>query len=97
MADRAPLGEILAEYQERLDRARAAAAEAAAAAAEPSSDARTFAERMAAWEAEDDTQIPCYDCTACERDRAQRCNDPAGYCHPGPCEPRTDEWGQPVA
>ena len=53
MSDRPPLGEILAEYQARLDAARAAATARAAAAAEPSSDTRTFAERMAAWEAED--------------------------------------------
>lgn len=53
MSDRLPLGEILAEYQERLAAAKAAAARAAAIAAEPSSDTRTFAERMAAWEEQD--------------------------------------------
>lgn len=99
MTDRPPLGDILAAYQERLERAREVAAQAAAAASEPSSDTRTFAERMAAWEAADNGPITCFDCAACTRDedRPQVCNDPYGYCHPGPCEPRTDEWGQPVA
>lgn len=63
----------------------------------PPVDTRTFAERMTAWEAQDNAPIRCYDCTACERDRSAWCNDPAGFCHPGPCQPSADDWGQPVA